>query len=299
MKLKNSTRGVLYALIANVIFGFSFLFSKTALTVAHPLVILSVRFTVAFLFLNILWLCGAIKICFRGKNCKKLVFMALAQPLLYFLFELYGISMVSSALAGVVISLVPVAVLFYSAAFSAEKPNGRQILFSVVSLVAVGALSVLQGDGKPNHALGVILLFLAVASAAAFNLLSRSEAKTFSPVERTYGMFFVGAIGFHLVGVISLRENYLPEIRRALSSPTFDFAMIYLALISSVLAFLLYNASTTHLPAVRAASFSNLITVVSLFAGIVILKEDFTLLQILLCVPIIAGVYGVNRAAEP
>jgi drug/metabolite transporter (DMT)-like permease len=61
-----------------------------------------------------------------------------------------------------------------------------------------------------------------------------------------------------------------------------------------VAAFLLYNYSTTAISAVRASSFSNIITVVTVLAGVIILKEKFTILEYILCAVIILGVWGVN-----
>ena len=87
MNKNNSLLGSLAALFANIIFGFSFLFSKLALAVAHPLIILAVRFVAAFLILNLLWAMGFIKINFKGKPIGKLCLMALAQPLLYFIYS--------------------------------------------------------------------------------------------------------------------------------------------------------------------------------------------------------------------
>ena len=65
---EHGIKGILAALVPNVIFGFSFLFSKIALDYAHPLMILAIRFTVAFAVLNILWLCKVIRLDFKGKD---------------------------------------------------------------------------------------------------------------------------------------------------------------------------------------------------------------------------------------
>ncbi len=295
MKDKKRFLGIMGALGANLIFGFSFIASKIALSVAHPLIILSTRFTVAFLVLNVLLLCGIIKVDFKGKNLKRLFLMSLAQPLFYFILELYGIKMVSSALSGIIISLVPVGVLIYSAIFSGEKPSIRQYICTVVSVGAVVLISILSDDGQKNHLLGVLLLVGAVISAVAFNLLSRDQSKNFSPFERTYFMFLVGTIGFNAVAVSALNVNYISEIAVAFASCKFWLAIGYLAVLSSVAAFMMYNYSTTHISAVQSSSFSNIITVVSIFAGIVILKERFDIFQILLCVPIVLGVWGVNK----
>ena len=77
-------------------------------------------------------------------------------------------------------------------------------------------------------------------------------------------------------------------------SYSFWVAILYLAVLSSVAAFMLYNYSTTVISATRAASFSNIITVVTVIAGVTILHEHFTPTQYLLCALIILGVWGVN-----
>lgn len=291
----NVVKGTLSALIANTIFGFSFLFSKIALGFADSLVILSVRFTIAFLVLNILWAFGAIKLDFKGKPKKKIVLMAVAQPLLYFIFELYGIENTSSALSGVLISLVPVVVLILSTVFLKEKPTLKQVIFSAISLFAVAGISLLSNDGGVNRIVGILLLFGAVICAAVFNVLSRSESKHYSAVEKTYMMFLIGTVGFNIISLLVFRGNYINEFYTAFSSIEFWGAIIYLAVLSSVAAFMLYNYSTSVISSVKAASFANIVTIVSVVGGILILGESFSIGQIICCILIIIGVFGVNK----
>lgn len=286
--------GSVAALIANIIFGFSFLFSKVALEYAHPLVILAVRFSVAFLILNILWAFGLIKLQLRGKPKKGILLMAVAQPLLYFIFELYGIEYTSSAISGVIISLVPVGVILISLFFLKEKPRVRQIVFSLLSLAAIVVISLLSNDGEKTYLIGILLLLGAVICAAVFNILSRKEAERYSPVERTYMMFLIGTVGFNLAAVVGLGRGYLGIMSAAVTSLPFWGAIGYLAVLSSIGAFLLYNYATSHISSVRASSFSNIITVVSVLAGLFILQERLSVAQLICCVLIIVGVYGVN-----
>ena len=91
--MKNKTVSATVAvLVVEVIFGFSFLFSKTAMQFASPLVLIADRFTVAFVLLTAVMLIAGIK--FRiGKNVWKPIAMAMFQPVLYFVFESYGINM--------------------------------------------------------------------------------------------------------------------------------------------------------------------------------------------------------------
>lgn len=295
-KLKNSKAlGMLAAFAANFIFGFSFLFSKIALAAAHPMVVISIRFTIAFLVLNILLLFGVFKINYKNKPIKKLLLMAFMQPFLYFIFEIYGINSTSSAVSGVIISLVPVAVMFLSPLILKEKPTGKQIIFSFISLVSVSIISIISNTSGKSTALGILLLCFAVLSAAFFNILSRGEAERFSAFERTYMMFLIGTVGFNIITFIMLGQNYIPSVLTAFSNLGFIVSQIYLAIISSIAAFLLYNFATTNIDAVRAASFSNITTVVSVFAGMIFLKDPLSPVQLICCAAAVAGVWGVNK----
>ncbi len=294
MNAKNKTLGVLAALAANVIFGFSFIFSKLALKVAQPLIILSVRFTVSFAVLNLILLFSKTKLSFKGKPKIKLILMGLMQPLLYFIFELYGLSKVSSALSGVIIALVPVVVMVLAIFLLSEKPTILQIVCTVLSIIGVSLISIISSDGSKNYFFGVILLIGAVICAAFFNVLSREESKRFSPFERTYMMFLLATVGFNVIGFLKYKDSYIPSVFNALQSYEFLIAVLYLSVFSSVAAFLLYNYSTTVISVLQSASFSNIITVVTVLAGIVILKENFGICEYLLCILIVLGVWGVN-----
>lgn len=293
--MSKKLKGSAAALITNVIFGFSFLFSKVALKYAHPLVILPVRFTLAFAVLNLMWLTGIVKMELKGKPKKRILIMALAQPLFYFIFELYGIELTSSALSGVIISLVPVAVLLLSAVFLKEKPTLVQILFSLLSLGAIAAVSFISNDRNNNHLLGIILLLGAVICAAFFNILSRKESESYTPFERTYIMFLCGSVGFNLLSFCVLGKSYPKMLLDASIHPEFWGSIAYLAVVSSTIAFMLYNYSTGVIGSVKSASFSNLITVVSVLAGIFILGENLRPEQLVLCLLIVIGVIGVNK----
>ena len=194
-----------------------------------------------------------------------------------------------------IISLVPVVVMLLSAFLLNEKPTIIQWLFTFVSIGGVSVISVVSNDGKDSYFKGILLLTAAVVCAAVFNVLSRKQSNSASPFERTYLMFLVGCIGFNLVAPLALGQEYIPCILKSITNTDFIIAIIYLAIVSSVLAFLLYNFATANITAVQASSFSNIITVVTVLAGIIILKERMATICYPLCAVIILGVWGVNR----
>ena len=86
MNNKKILLATLAALGAQVIFGFSFMFTKIALRFASPMTVIADRYIVAFLSMTIVLLVTKTKIKI-GRNVWKLAIMSLFQPLLYFIFE--------------------------------------------------------------------------------------------------------------------------------------------------------------------------------------------------------------------
>ncbi len=291
----NTQKATLGALFSHIIYGFSFMFSKIALDVSNIFILLSMRFLVAFLVLNLLWVFGVIKLDFKGKRLFGLLAMGFFQPFLYFIFEQYGILYTSSAISGVVIALVPIATMGLSALFLREKPTIRQVTFGILSLIGIVIVSLADGSNGDFTLHGFLLLVGAVVCAGGFNILSRKLSGNFSPFERTYVMMALGFIGFTSIAVVNSGSGFFTDVITAFSNIGFTVAVIYLAVLSSVVAFACYNYSTTHLPVSKTTSFANIITVVSILAGIFILGESFTILQLLACVLIVVGVFGVNK----
>lgn len=296
----DSRIGTAGALLANIIFGFSFLFSKMALnTGAHPLMILSLRFTLAFAVMGTAALTGIIHIRFRGKPLFRLLLMAVFQPLLYFIAELYAIRFTSTALSGVVIGAIPVFVMIASGLFLHERPTWAQWFFGLAAVGLIAAIQLLSGSSGRSELMGVLLLFAAVLCASAFNLLSRSTAAVFSAAERTFMMFTVGAVGTDLITLFVLRNRFWGELIFEVRQPTLWAALLYLSVLSSCLAYALYNTATGKISLVRASAFSSVIPVVSTLAGVLILKEPMSWQQVLLCFAVIACVTCVNCFEKP
>lgn len=293
--------GIAAAAVGNSIFGFSFMFSRMALSVATPYVMLMYRFAAAFLVLGLIGLWakrtgqqGWLRFRLRPRQAAPLLLLGITQPVLYFLCESYGISLTNATVSGVIIALVPIAALGAGALLLGEKPALAQIGFALLSIAGVVLMTLqqtAQGDVQP---LGVLLLLGAVASAVAFNLLSRKQSARYSVLERTVVMMLVGAVTF--TG-LALWENagQWHRLVQPLGSPVFLGAAVYLSLLSSVVAFLMLNYANTELPVAQSTVFCNLTTVISLLAGVVFLGEPFSIVSLLAAVIIVIGVWGVQR----
>lgn len=289
--MSNSGKATLAAVASSLIFGFSFLAAKLALGRAEPSVMLSVRFLTACLLMTLLLLTGWQKVSFRGKPVGRLLLMGFIQPVIYFICETNGIALTTSSFSGVMIGLIPVAGVIIGALFLKERCTALQALFTAGSVVGV-ALTTTGGFGSFSLP-GFLYLLGAVLAAATFTAISRSLSGVFSAFERTYAMTIMGATVFTANALFQTRADF-SVWAQPLSQPGFWGAILYLAGLSSVCAFLLFNYAVNHLSAGHASVMSNVTTVVSVLAGIFIMGDSFTPLQLAGIALIVLSVLGVS-----
>lgn len=278
-------------LLANSIFGFSFLFTKTALAYTSPMVLISERFILAFLILNVLLLTGKFSLNLKGKPIIKLLIMGFIQPVLYFVFETYGLSMCSSSYAGILIGLVPIFGLILGKIMLNQDIKKIQVLFVAVSIIGVALTSI--GGEIMMSVLGTILLLMSVFSGTLYTVLSSKISNEFSAFERTYVMFLLGSICFTVSALITVNFD-LSLFIKPLGSISYIGCLMYLGAISSVLAFFSINYALSYVEVYINGILANFATLVSVIAGVVIMHDVFTMTQAVGIVLILISVIGVS-----
>ena len=282
----------LAALTAQVIFGFSFLFTKIALRSATPFVLLADRYLIAFLVMTVIVIVTKTRLCFT-KGLWKLLLMSLFQPVLYFLFETYGIQMTSSSFSAVMIAMIPVISMISGIFLLKEIPTPMQYVFTALSVAGVIFMAYLGTSSGTVTPLGILLLFGAVVSSVGYNIISRQLSTEFTALERTYAMMLIGFLVFMGIALVETRGN-LVSVLMPFRNTGFLSGVLYLGVISSVLAFFLMNYANSYLPVSKTTIFSNLTTVVSVFAGVCFLKEPFSRQAFFATLLIVVGVWGVQ-----
>ena len=295
-KLNEEKKAMLAATLAYTIFGLSYLFSKMALNVTDPTILLWIRFTVTFICLNILVLTGVAKVNYRGKHIWQAILLGILQPGLYFVLENYGIMYTTTSFTGLMSSVSPIFTAILGALILREKPNMKQWVCIVISIIGVMIVSV-GGTGGQNTVAGCICLLAAYFLGSFYSLLARHISKEFTPFEMTYMMFTVGFVFFTAWAFLMNGAEAIPMVSYALGHTDVIIAALYLGIFSSVCAYFLANYSLARLPVARSTIFGNMATIVSVLAGVIFMGDTFTWLHALSFVLILAGVFGVNRFA--
>lgn len=295
--MTNQNKAIVAALIGNIIFGFSFLASKVALSLSEPLIMLAVRFVISWLLLNLLLLSGREQLQLHGKPVFSLLLLGFCQPVAYFLCESKGIQHASTSFTGIMIGLVPILGFFVGIIFQKESFSAKKLIFSLGSVLGVICISLAERSEGTTTISGILYLAGAVGAATVFSLFSRRTARYFSAFERTYIIFFVGCMTFSVLSIAKYPGTLWKNISGLLGSATGLIAILYLAVFSSVIAFYCINYAFGLLPVQQSTSFSNLTSVVSVLAGVLLLSEAFTPLHIAGVLLIVFCVYCFNREA--
>ena len=276
--------------IAVLLWGTSFLATKTALSGFAPQTMVWLRMSIA----SLLMLLAAGRIPrpdYRAGDWKILSLLCLMQPVLYFLLESHAVNLTTSSQAGMLSCLVPLLVAA-GAWVLLREPLTRGILTGLaVSMVGVVWLSLAGAPGSdaPNPALGNLLEVGALTCAAVYMVLMKRLSTRYSTWWLTGLQCVAGAVFFLPGGLMSAPESWSAVPLQAW------LGLGYLGLFVTLGAFGLYNMALTMMPAGKAALSINLVSPVALISGWLLLGETLTAPQLAACCVVGFGVWLGRR----
>ncbi|MBU1003520.1 MAG: DMT family transporter [Proteobacteria bacterium] len=276
---------------ASLLWGGSFIAMKYALGTFDPMIIIFGRMAMGFALL--LPFAGKIRTACspRPGDLKLLLFMALCEPCLYFLFEANALQYTSASQAGMITATLPLMVSMAAIPILKEKVSPGTLFGFGLAVAGVAWLSAagVATEDAPNPVLGNILEVLAMASAVGYIITSKHLSTRYSPLYLTMFMAGAGTICF-------LPTLLLPGTQIPTSFPLGPcLAVAFLGICVTLGAFFCYNFGVKYLPTSQAAAFVNLIPVFTAFLGWLLLSELFTPQQFAASALVLGGVFISQR----
>ncbi len=272
-------------ILAMMLWGLTFIWYKQVYAVLRPVSLVFLRLLIASPLLLIVTLLLKKLQRIRRKDLPAFLSLALLEPFLYFLGESFGMKMVSSTLASVIIATIPLfapmaALIFYHERFTLVNFTGIILSIIGISIVIAG-----ENGFSGTTAWGVMLMFLAVFSAVGYSVLVKKLAvsyNSFSIVswQNTIGLFYF------LPLFLVFERSHVMQVRWTLPVIV---PLVELAFFGSALAFVFFTYSIKKLGVARAMVFSNLIPVFTAVFSYVILKDKVTAIKVFGIAVVIAG----------
>ena len=248
------------ALIATqLITGGTYLMVKIGLRDFDPITLGLWRFGIAGLvFFLVLALRGSLRLP-EGPDRRRILLAAfLAVPLNQGLF-LFGMKYTLAAHGAVLYAMTPILVLLLSIGLGQERPDLMRVAGILTSLTGVLIVLTHRGFDLAGGTLtGDVLVFLAVFVWALYTLVAKDLVERHPPVVVTGQALGYGALLFLPIGLPFMQWDAWSN-----ATPAGIGALLYMALLTSVLAYLVFTWALSHLDASRVAVVSNLQPVVA------------------------------------
>ncbi len=274
-------------ILATLFWAFSFIWFKIANETYGPLTIIYCRLIISVVLLSLfLYLTGRFEK-IRKKDWKFFLLMSFFEPFLYFIGESIGLTFVSSTTASVIIATIPIFAAV--GGWILYKERLKLINYAGIALSLTGVIIfVLDRSGALRlDPRGLALLFLAVVSASGYTLILKKLAGNYHPIYIVNVQNIIGAILFLPVILIFELDSFTNFV---FNSRSF-IAIVELAVFGSCAAFILFGFAVRKLGVTRANVFSNLIPVFTAIFAFIILKDRFSIQNIIGMIIVITGLF--------
>ena len=179
--MANTNKSTFYVIGSMICWALSFVWVKIAYDSFGPISTIFLRLIIStailFSFLALTRKLQTIK----KEDYKLILLISFFEPFMYFMAESYGIQLVSSTLAAVIISTVPLFASIFAFLFYKERITTITIIGIATSFLGVGILIFENGFELNASLLGILLMFLAVFCCHwLFNYTKKFSSKIFS-----------------------------------------------------------------------------------------------------------------------
>ncbi|NVO08702.1 MAG: DMT family transporter [Bacteroidales bacterium] len=276
------------AVIAMIFWSYSFIWYKEVFVYYKPITLVLFRLVISSVFLFILTLSLKRLNSLKLADVKNFLLLAFFEPFLYFIGESFGVSLIPSTLAAVIVATIPLFNPIGAYYFHNERISMMNFFGIVVSIIGVGIVIFHNGIGVIDaNPLGVALMFVAVVAALGYSVIIKKMTTKYNVLsiityQNTFGIIFFIPVFF------IFEFNHFKTV-----TITWDvmIPLLKLGIFSSTFAFIFFTFSIKHLGITKSSIFTNTIPVVTAILAWIYLGEDLSFTKIIGIVVVIGGLF--------
>lgn len=276
-QISATSSGFILALLANILWGTSFLGSKYTLAIWGPITASALRFVVAVVGLWIGLRMTGRKITFPRdrKTWVSLTGVGLFGFGILYPLQLFGLKLIPTGLSASIMLSSPIVVIAVSAIVLREIPTWNKWL--ALAIGVVGGLILLSPSSSalgsyPDTFWGSLITMLAAISLALSVIFTKRLGSTLDNASVTFWSMLIGLL--MIVPFSFLEPSLQPPSQEALLLGL--VALMYLGVVCSVVCFLIWNKAITSTSPNEIASTMHVKTPVAVLLGIAVVGEDLS-----------------------
>lgn len=274
-----------------LIWSGSFIFIRIGLRDFPPATLALFRFALAFLCLLLARLLtenrARAQLPFR-KGFVKLTALALTGVTFLYILQFYSLELISASVGATVINTTVIFMALLSAAFLNERLTFKKVLGILIAFFGVSML-LLKGGGvnsPPSQLLGGSLMIGAAVCWAVYSVLTKKVLRDYSNVTMMTVTFGLGAL--YLIPFALIEDPLKAAVKASVIG---WISILYLAILSSALAYFLWNEAISKLEVAKVGAFLYAIPIPTIILGHLFLGEEITPSLIVGALLVIFGVY--------
>lgn len=272
---------------AMIFWSVSFIWTRIAIDSFQPVTLISLRLLIASVLLFIV-IASARKLQkIRWADLKWFVLLAFFEPYLYYMGETYGLTMVESTLASVIVSTIPLFAPILAFFVLKERISMANILGIFVSLGGVVLVIYEPNGGFSANPLGVTLLFMAVFAAICYSAILRKISSHYKTINIIFYQSVIGLFFF----IPTFFVTDFGSLQQIIITRDAIVSLLMLSVFASVIAFVLFADVVRKIGVARSNVFVNLIPVFTAIFAKIFLNEDLNWPKAIGIVVVVAGLF--------
>jgi drug/metabolite transporter (DMT)-like permease len=285
----------LYLLLAGMVLMWSlnFVIAKFALREIPPLLVVSLRAALAgaLILPAYLWRRRNTGVWPLPPGAGSLLLLGVSGIALNQVLFVLGLSRTSVAHAAILIGASPLLVLLFSAMLGHERITVKKSAGLLLALTGVAALQLAPGRNEGFSPMGDLYIALNALTFALFTVLGKRATATHDGITVNTFAYVGGAVA--LLPVLLWEGARFPF---GAVSPAAWMSLLYMALFSSVISYLIFYHALTVIPASRVSVFSYCQPVLATLLAVPLLGEHVTSSLFAGGALVLAGVVLTERA---
>jgi drug/metabolite transporter (DMT)-like permease len=185
---------------------------------------------------------------------------------------LYGMKYSTAANGALLYAATPAFVLVFSRFTRKERMNSRKTFGIVMAFIGISVVIFERGiDFTSGYAFGNLLILIAVIAWTLFTVLGKQMILKYGALRTTAAMMICGAVMFSPIGLISSFQFPFAQLS------ALDWAgVMYLAVGTSILGYLLWYHALSRIEASKVAVFTNAQPVIATILALIFLDYTIT-----------------------
>jgi drug/metabolite transporter (DMT)-like permease len=257
----------IFALVPAIIWGYSFIATKYAVSYIKPATLGFIRFIISYIILEFFVFLRKENTTVNLKDRILFMCMGFFGITFYFLGENFGLKYTTSSNGALIVSTIPIFTLLVDKIFYRKKIS--YTLTSGIILSFVGIYILLFGFSKIKNinVKGDLVMFIPVLSWIIYTYISKLKSSKYSVFFITKEMTFYGALFF--LPFVFIEKGSFCIFKLNISTV---ISILYLGVICSSLAYILWNKALKEFDEKLVNSFIYTIPIFTITGEIVLLK---------------------------